>query len=115
MSITLEAATERIIVCGIDGIEHHVQTQNIGGIVTVTKTNPHEYLDFDISDIPHFTVSLSTTHKTDLKDKARAYLERAADMLKNIGKKKLLIHCDAGLNRSPAFTLFLLLHLSGQP
>lgn len=123
MSITLEEAAERIIVCGVHDIDIIFRGQSIGAIVSVADELVLRLAKetFDFSQTIHLeskfedqVFDLFPEAKSDKKailGSLRKELDIAGDILENIGDQKLLIHCHAGVHLSPSFTLFLLCHL----
>lgn len=127
MSITLEEAAERIIVCGVKEIPKLLDTENIGGIVSTCRSS--EYEDEEVNPIslakqrgiPHYKClpfescyGLSEEELDSLSEEEwNSFLcsqivetfEQIDTFLQADQNTKIIIHCWQGIDRSAVTAL----------
>lgn len=107
MSISIEEAAERIIVCDEHSLGQKLSTDNkIGLIIESTKRLQGEKIPY--GDIPHFDATGID------QDVIKQNVLSACDFLENNPNKKVIIFCNHGIGRSPLFALRILHQLSGK-
>ncbi|MEM7618021.1 MAG: hypothetical protein AAF244_01425 [Pseudomonadota bacterium] len=113
----MEEAAKRIIICGFDKVEQHIKYSNIG-LICVVMPGISEEIDYGsvpVLDCYHHGIYKSDDSilALEAKNQVENNLETIANFLNEDPNKNILIHCNAGMHRSPPFAAMVLLYLQG--
>ncbi|MEM6811521.1 MAG: hypothetical protein AAF549_03545 [Pseudomonadota bacterium] len=117
MTISMEDAARRIVISKAEDVEEHLKHSNIG----LTVITGRSLDDINYGTVPTLVVHLPENGPDAADDEFEEFsdfiqqdINRIIEFLETNPTRNILIHCSAGMHRSPNYALFLLLNLQGE-
>jgi len=115
MSISMEEAAKRIIICGYEEVTSNIDDRQVGQVMVARDLRykiDYKGVNKHTCYTPNDDHCLPPSEQQDKLRLIRADLDAATSFLEQ-RTDNLLIHCAEGIFFSPSFTFLLLLHLQG--
>jgi len=109
MSISMEEAAKRIIICAVDDVNIAISRHNVGFIFNTRAYNETGYCR--ILNLPFRYPTIKDLNDATARNEMKNSLNTAQLFLEENSNEHLLVHCTAGFHGSPSFVLMLLLQL----